>query len=137
MHRLPRGEPRPVPVLGVAGEGMRVLALLARTQGVSITGWDTDPSGSADLAALGVEIWRGHAPEHVAGARALVVTAAVAGDHPELERARALGIPGVRRGRGPAAGGARGGGGGGGGAPPRGPTPPGRARAPRAGRGAS
>src|SRR5256714_12425839 len=97
MHRLPRGEPRPVPVLGVAGEGMRVLALLARQQGVAITGCDTDPSGAADLAALGVEIWRGHAPEHVAGARALVVTAAVAGDHPELERARALGIPVVRR----------------------------------------
>src|SRR5206468_4737699 len=62
-----------------------------------ITGCDTDPSGAADLAALGVEIWRGHDPEHVAGARTVVVTAAVAGDHPELERARSLGVPVVRR----------------------------------------
>jgi len=49
------------------------------------------------LAAIGVEIWRGHDPGHVAGARALVVTAAIPGDHPELERARALGVPVVRR----------------------------------------
>src|SRR5438094_9950687 len=61
------------------------------------SGCDNDPSGAADLAALGVEIWRGHDPGHLASARALVVTAAVAGDHPELERARALGIPVVRR----------------------------------------
>src|SRR5207244_3531987 len=47
--------------------------------------------------ANGVEIWRGHDPGHVAGARAVVVTAAVPGDHPELKRARALGVPVVRR----------------------------------------
>jgi len=76
---------------------MSGLALLASQQGVAITGCDNDPSGAADLAALGVKIWRGHDPGHLAGARAVVVTAAVAGDHPELERARALGIPVVRR----------------------------------------
>lgn len=76
---------------------MSGLALLTRQQGVAITGCDNDPSGAADLAAQGVEIWRGHDPGHVAGARALVVTAAVPGDHPELERARALGVPVVRR----------------------------------------
>src|SRR5437762_1310695 len=70
---------------------------LAKEQGFAITGCDNDPSGAADLAAHGVEIWRGHDPRHVAGARALVVTAAVPGDHPELERARALGVPVVRR----------------------------------------
>jgi UDP-N-acetylmuramate--alanine ligase len=76
---------------------MSGLALLAKEQGVAITGCDNDPSGAADLAALGVEIWGGHEPGHVSGARALVVTAAVPGDHPELERARALGVPVVRR----------------------------------------
>src|SRR5438876_6707246 len=94
-------DPRPVHFMGIAGAGMSGLALLARQQGIAITGCDSDPSGAADLAALGVEIWRGHDPEHVAGARALVVTAAVAGDHPELERARALGVPVVRRAGGP------------------------------------
>src|SRR5881397_3445778 len=86
-------DPRPIHFMGIAGAGMSGLALLAREQGVAITGCDNDPSGAADLAALGVEIWRGHDPEHVSGARAVVVTAAVPGDHPELERARALGVP--------------------------------------------
>src|SRR5437870_435974 len=90
-------DPRPIHFMGIAGAGMSGLALLARQQGVTISGCDNDPSGAADLAALGVEIWRGHDPGHVVGARALVVTAAVPGDHPELERARALGVPVVRR----------------------------------------
>src|SRR2546429_1797448 len=90
-------DPRPIHFMGIAGAGMSGLALLAKEQGVTLTGCDNDPTGAADLAALGVEIWRGHDPGHVAGARAVVVTAAVPGDHPELERARALGVPVVRR----------------------------------------
>src|SRR2546423_1152938 len=97
MNLLATVDPRPVHFMGIAGAGMSGLALLARQQGVAITGCDNDPSGAADLAALGVEIGRGHDPAHVVGARALVVTAAVPGDHPELERARALGDPVVRR----------------------------------------
>jgi len=90
-------DPRPIHFMGIAGAGMSGLALLAKEHGVAITGCDNDPSGAADLAALGVEIWRGHDPGHVGGARALVVTAAVPGDHQELKRARALGVPVVRR----------------------------------------
>src|SRR5438876_3596966 len=97
MTLFARVDPRPIHFMGIAGAGMSGLALLARQQGISITGCDNDPSGAADLAAKGVEIWRGHDPEHVVGARAVVVTAAVPEDHPELERARALGVPGVRR----------------------------------------
>ena len=97
MNLFATVDPRPVHFMGIAGAGMSGLALLARQQGVTITGCDNDPSGAADLAALGVEIKRGHDPAHVVGARALVVTAAVPGDHPELERARALGVPVVRR----------------------------------------
>jgi UDP-N-acetylmuramate--alanine ligase len=91
------GDPRPIHFMGIGGAGMSGLALLARHQGLAITGCDNDPSGAADLAAVGVEVWRGHDPGHVAGARAVVVTAAVAGTNPELERARAQGIPVVRR----------------------------------------
>ena len=97
MNLFATVDSRPVHFMGIAGAGMSGLALLARQQGATITGCDNDPSGAADLAALGVEIWRGHDPGHVVGARALVVTAAVPGDHPELERARALGVPVVRR----------------------------------------
>src|SRR5881398_3853943 len=97
MNLFATVDSRPVHFMGIAGAGMSGLALLARQQGATITGCDNDPSGAADLAALGVEIWRGHDPGHVVGARALVVTAAVPGDHPELERERALGVPVVRR----------------------------------------
>jgi len=76
---------------------MSGLALLAKHQGLAVTGCDKDPSGAADLAALGVEIWGGHDPSHVDGVRAVVVSAAVSREHPELVRARAQGIPIVRR----------------------------------------
>src|SRR5260370_9763207 len=111
MNLFATVDPRPIHFMGIAGAGMSGLALLARQQAVNVTGCDHDPSGAADLAALGVEIWRGHDPEHVVGARALVVTAAVPPDHPELARARALGIPVVRRGGAPRPGAARGPGG--------------------------
>src|SRR5438034_5343751 len=91
------GDPRPIHFMGIAGAGMSALALIARHLGVTITGCDTDPSGAADLAALGVQAWRGHDPGHLEGARAVVVTAAVPPNHAELERARALSIPIVRR----------------------------------------
>src|SRR5256886_7879858 len=97
MTLFTTGHPRPIHFMGIAGAGMSGLALLAKEQAVAITGCDNDPTGAADLAANGVEIWRGHDPGHVAGARAVVVTAAVPGDHPELKRARALGVPVVRR----------------------------------------
>ena len=75
------------------------MALIARHRGVAITGCDSDTSGTGadDLTALGVPVWKGHDPSHVEGARAVVVTAAVPRDHPELARARALGLPVVRR----------------------------------------
>src|SRR5205807_2871046 len=91
------GDPRPIHFMGIAGAGMSALALLARQRGVTITGCDTDPSGAADLAALGVQIWRGHDAGHVAGARAGVVTAAGARGAPELEPPRGLGIAVGRR----------------------------------------
>ncbi|HEY3279444.1 MAG TPA: UDP-N-acetylmuramate--L-alanine ligase [Gemmatimonadales bacterium] len=91
------GDPRPLHFMGIAGAGMSGLALIARHLGVAITGCDTDLSGAADLAALGVKLWTGHEPGHVQDARAVVVTAAVPRAHPELERARALGVPVVRR----------------------------------------
>ncbi len=93
------GDPRPIHLMGIAGAGMSALALIARHRGVAITGCDSDTSGTGvdDLIALGIPVWRGHDPRHVEGARAIVVTAAVPRDHPELDKARALGLPVVRR----------------------------------------
>lgn len=76
---------------------MSALALLARHRGISVTGCDNDTSGAGDLEALGVPVWHGHDPGHVEAARGVVVTAAVPAGHPELARARALGLPVLRR----------------------------------------
>src|SRR6058998_3354838 len=97
MNLFAPGDPRPIHFVGIAGAGMGALALIAKRRNVHVTGCDTDTSGAGDLAALGVEMWQGHDPRHVEGARAVVVTAAVSREHPELARARALGIPVVRR----------------------------------------
>src|SRR2546430_91206 len=93
------GDPRPIHLMGIAGAGMSALALIARHRGVAITGCDSDTSGAgvADLTALGIRVWQGHDPSHLDGARAVVVTAAVPPEHPELDRARALDLPVVRR----------------------------------------
>jgi len=76
---------------------MSALALIASRRGVAVSGCDTDPAGTADLAARAVPLFRGHDPAHVDGARAVVVTAAVPPGHPELVRARELGVPVIPR----------------------------------------
>lgn len=88
---------RPVHFMGIGGAGMSALALIARRRGVAVSGCDNDPSGTADVAALGAKVFQGHDPAHVAGARAVIVTAAIPAQHPELEAARSAGIPVVPR----------------------------------------
>jgi UDP-N-acetylmuramate--alanine ligase len=88
---------RPVHFMGIGGAGMSALALIACRRGIPVSGCDNDPAGAADVAALGAVVHRGHDPAHVEGTRAVVVTAAVKPDHPELVRARELGVPVVPR----------------------------------------
>src|SRR5688500_3394785 len=87
----------PVHFVGIAGAGMSALAELFVRRGVKVTGCDADATGVDDLRKLGIPVDQGHDPRHTAGARALVVTSAMAKDHPELERARAAGLPVIRR----------------------------------------
>ena len=88
---------RPIHFVGIGGAGMSALALIAVRRGVAVTGCDADPTGAADLSALGVMVHAGHDPSHLDGARAVVVTAAVPVEHPELHRARELDLPIVPR----------------------------------------
>jgi UDP-N-acetylmuramate--alanine ligase len=88
---------RPIHFVGIGGAGMSALALIAVRRGVAVTGCDADPAGAADLSALGVRVHAGHDPSHLDGARAVVVTAAVPVEHPELRRARELDLPVVPR----------------------------------------
>jgi UDP-N-acetylmuramate--alanine ligase len=88
---------RTVHFMGIGGAGMSALALIACRRGVAVSGCDLDVTGASDLQVLGVPVRQGHDPAHLDGARAVVVTAAVAGSHPELQRARDLGLPIVPR----------------------------------------
>lgn len=90
-------DPRPVHFVGVAGAGMQALAELLVKRGVRVSGCDANPRATEDLSALGISVMHGHSPDHLDGVREVVVTSAMPRDHPELARARALGIPVTRR----------------------------------------
>ncbi|HRP09327.1 MAG TPA: Mur ligase domain-containing protein, partial [Gemmatimonadales bacterium] len=90
-------DPRPVHFVGIGGAGMSALALAALRRGVAVSGCDADDTAFADLRAAGASVSKGHSADHIPGARAVVVTAAVKPGHPELVAARAAGVPVVPR----------------------------------------
>src|SRR6478672_5317264 len=94
---LDPADPRPIHFVGIAGAGMSALAELFTLRGMQVTGCDQHPENAADLLRQGIAIQGSHSPDHVAGARALVVTSAMPREHPELRRARELGVPVIRR----------------------------------------
>jgi UDP-N-acetylmuramate--alanine ligase len=97
MSLIDPNDRRPVHFVGIAGAGMSGLAELFVRRGATVTGCDGAGDPTGDLARLGIPVAIGHDPSHVDGARAIVVTSAVPKTHPELERARSLGIPVIRR----------------------------------------
>src|SRR6478672_4617374 len=94
---LDPADPRPIHFVGIAGAGMSALAELFTLRGILVTGCDAHPENAPDLATRGIAVATGHSASHVVGARALVVTSAMPKDHPELVRARELGLPVIRR----------------------------------------
>jgi UDP-N-acetylmuramate--alanine ligase len=97
MSLLDSRDPRPLHFVGIAGAGMSALAELFVRRGIAVTGCDASADGTAELARMHIALQHGHDPAHVEGTRGVVVTSAVPRHHPELERARALGIPVIRR----------------------------------------
>lgn len=86
-------------IVGIAGAGMSALAAVLLEQGHTVSGSDlTANQLTAALAARGATIYAGHSPTYVVGADALLATAAVPADHPELAAARQAGIPLLKRG---------------------------------------
>jgi UDP-N-acetylmuramate--alanine ligase len=84
-------------MMGVAGAGMSALAELLVRQGAVVTGCDANPPDSMLARDSTVSASRGHNPQHLVGARALVISSAVPRTHPEVIRAGELGIPVIRR----------------------------------------
>ncbi len=78
---------------------MSALAELLFKRGVPITGCDAAANAgfAADLERAGIVVYDRHDPSHVDRARGVVVTSAMSRAHPELGRARELGLPVMRR----------------------------------------
>lgn len=94
---LDMSDPRPLHFVGIGGAGMSALAELLVRRGVRVSGCDVQPGGAADLVALGVSVVQGHDASHATGVRGVVYSSAIEREHPELARARAAGLPVIRR----------------------------------------
>ena len=97
MPLLDTADPRPIHFMGISGAGMSALAALCARRGAIVSGCDQSVQNDGDLARRSIIVSRGHDASHVDGHRALVVSSAIPKDHPEVARARALGLPIVRR----------------------------------------
>ncbi len=84
--------------VGVGGSGMSGIAEVLLNLGYTISGSDLSDSVTLRrLGGLGITTFVGHAPEHVAGADAVVTSTAVHPDNPEVIAARERKIPVVPR----------------------------------------
>ncbi len=84
--------------VGIGGAGMSGIAEVLANQGYLVSGSDLAESAmTARLAKLGVAVTIGHRAGNVHGADAVVVSAAVAPDNPEVAAARERGVPIVPR----------------------------------------
>lgn len=98
LNLLELARTAPVHFMGIDGAGMCALAELLVRSGGKVTGCDLKESARVRrLESLGCGIYLGHHPHHVDDASALVITAAVPEDHPEVTRALECGMPVLKR----------------------------------------
>lgn len=85
-------------LVGIGGSGLSAIARILLGQGYRVSGSDRAANELTDaLARDGTTIYKGHDPQQVEGADALIITSAVKDDHPEIVAARACGIPVYKR----------------------------------------
>ena len=86
--------PLRVHIVGVGGAGMSAIALILKDMGHSVSGSDLkDSAVTQRLRSRGVEVFIGHAAENLGNVDAVTSSPAVGSENPELEAARARGIP--------------------------------------------
>ena len=91
---------KPIHLSGIGGVSMRALAELLLHMGACVQGSDRERSVYTDrLESLGARVMIGQREENVRGAAAVIRTAAVLDQNPEIVAARALGLPIVERGQ--------------------------------------
>ena len=88
----------PAHLVGIGGIGMSGIAEIMMNIGYKVQGSDVKDSANVErLREKGATVHIGHAAENVAGAGAVIISSAIKGGNPEVEAARAQGIPVVRR----------------------------------------
>jgi len=92
------GRVRRVHFVGIGGVGMSGIALVLRNMGFEVSGSDSRESRTTQtLVEAGVAVTIGHDAACVADAQVVVYSSAVPSSNPELELARARGVPVIRR----------------------------------------
>jgi UDP-N-acetylmuramate--alanine ligase len=87
-----------VHIIGIGGIGMSAIAEILLARGYSVQGSDQKESANVRrLRAKGVRVFIGHDAINLVGARQVVISTAVKQGNPELEAARAKGLPIIRR----------------------------------------
>ncbi|MBD3369475.1 UDP-N-acetylmuramate--L-alanine ligase [Candidatus Fermentibacteria bacterium] len=87
-----------VHLMGIGGTGMSALARWYLHLGWRVSGCDlSEGEETGRLSSLGIEVRKGHNPDHLKGIDCLVFSAAVPSDNPELRAAREEGITVLRR----------------------------------------
>lgn len=93
MHKVKR-----IHFVGIGGAGMCGIAEVLRNEGYAVSGSDIAASKvTKRLEDLGVTVFIGHNASNVNGASVVVVSSAIHEGNPEVESARAMHIPVVRR----------------------------------------
>ncbi|OAN72725.1 UDP-N-acetylmuramate--L-alanine ligase [Rhodobacteraceae bacterium EhC02] len=95
--KLP-GDVGPIHFVGIGGIGMSGIAEVLLNHGYKVQGSDQKTTKITDrLAGLGATIFEGQAAENLAGAQVVVISSAIKPGNPELDEARRMGLPVVRR----------------------------------------
>ena len=90
---------RHIHFIGIGGAGLSAIAQVLLESGATVSGSDERPSDLTQaLATRGAAVFTGHAAEHIpAGAEAVVISSAVPENNPEVQAARARGLPVLKR----------------------------------------
>lgn len=85
---------RRIHCLGIGGIGLSAVAEILADNGNIVTGTDINASDvTRHLESKGIKIYYSHEPENVEGVDAIVYSAAISDENPEVIRAHELGIP--------------------------------------------
>jgi UDP-N-acetylmuramate--alanine ligase len=88
----------PIHFVGIGGIGMSGIAEVLLNHGYTVQGSDLKPSKITNrLADLGARIFIGQTAENLEDAEVVVISSAIKPGNPELDAARARGLPVVRR----------------------------------------